>query len=126
MYALCDDMPCAVGRSLGMPAPAEWRTFLTVEDRVSVRAQIKAAYLASCTTFEELLTTAVAIEEELLHIGAPSRLDYFKNGFEFDSRVKLKRKQLATIVVPPPAESALSVSSCQDNDEGAPEKRSRA
>ena len=120
---------CVVDRSLGMPAPAEWRTFLTVEDRVSVRAQIRAAYLTACTTFEELLTTAVAIEEELLHIGAPSRLDYFKNGFEFDSRVKLKRKQLTTSPAPPtesPTESAPSVLGCQGNDEGAPEKRSRA
>lgn len=37
---------------------------------------------------------ACAIEEELLHISAPSRLDYFKSGFEFENRVKLKKDQL--------------------------------
>lgn len=35
----------------------------------------------------------VAIEEELLHISAPSRLDYFKSGCQFDKRVAEKRKQ---------------------------------
>jgi hypothetical protein len=30
----------------------------------------------------------------LLHISAPSRLDYFKSGFEFENRVKLKKDQL--------------------------------
>ena len=37
----------------------------------------------------------IAIDEELLHISAPSRLDYFKSGCQFDKRVKEKRKQIA-------------------------------
>lgn len=41
-----------------------------------------------------VLPQACAIEEELLHISAPSRLDYFKSGFEFENRVKLKKDQL--------------------------------
>ena len=36
----------------------------------------------------------IAIDEELLHISAPSRLDYFKSGCQFDKRVKEKRKQI--------------------------------
>lgn len=40
------------------------------------------------------MSQACAIEEELLHISAPSRLDYFKSGFEFENRVKLKKDQL--------------------------------
>ena len=47
------------------------------------------------STKEELLETVVAIEEELLHISAPSRLDYFKSGHQFADRVNLKRKQLS-------------------------------
>ena len=55
---------------------------------------MREAYTKGCTTFEELLDTVVAIDEELLHISAPSRLDYFKSGFEFQNRVLLKRAQL--------------------------------
>ena len=40
-------------------------------------------------------TQVTAIEEELLHMAAPSRLDYFKAGVQFDRRVADKRKQLA-------------------------------
>lgn len=83
-------------RSVNTAAPSapDWRTFLTIEDRQSVRAKIRAAFVANCKSFDDLLDTAVAIEEELLHISAPSRLDYLKNSFEYDSRVKLKRKQM--------------------------------
>jgi hypothetical protein len=73
----------------------EWRTFLTIEDRQSVREKIRAAYMAHCKSFEELLDACVAIDEELLHISAPSRLDYFKSSFDFDARVQLKRRQLS-------------------------------
>lgn len=72
----------------------EWRTFMTIEDRQSVRAQIRAAYTANCASYEELLDAAVAVEEELLHMSAPSRLDYFKHAIGYDTRLKLKRKQL--------------------------------
>ncbi|KAF0690902.1 Aste57867_17765 [Aphanomyces stellatus] len=76
-------------------APAQdWRMYLTIEERQAVRAKIHDAYTSTCKTYEELLQAASAIEEELLHIAAPSRLDYFKSGFEFENRVKLKREQL--------------------------------
>lgn len=67
---------------------------MTIEDRQSVRQQIRDAYTANTKSYEELLDVVVAVEEELLHIGAPSRLDYIKSSLEFDNRVKLKRKQL--------------------------------
>lgn len=59
-----------------------------------MRAKIHAAYEALCPTREELLRACVAIEEDMLHLAAPSRLDYFKSGFEFETRVALKQKQL--------------------------------
>jgi hypothetical protein len=77
-----------------MQPSVDWRTFLTIEERLAVRNKINNAYTGSCKTYEELLDTVVAIEEELLYISAPSRLDYFKSGLEFESRVGLKRKQL--------------------------------
>eukprot|EP00937_MAST-01D_sp_MAST-1D-sp2_P000318 g318.t1 len=76
------------------PQQAEWRTFMSIEERQSVRSKIRDAYARSCTTFDELLDMAVAIEEELVHASAPSRLDYFKMGLEYDNRLKNKRKQL--------------------------------
>ena len=58
----------------------DWHLFLTIEERQAIRQKIRQAYESSCTNFEELLETVVAIEEELLHISAPSRLDYLKSG----------------------------------------------
>ena len=66
-----------------------------VEERTGVRSKLRAAYADQCKTYEELLDTVTAIEEELLHMAAPSRLDYFKAGVQFDRRVADKRKQLA-------------------------------
>ncbi|KAL4140975.1 hypothetical protein PRNP1_014099 [Phytophthora ramorum] len=72
----------------------DWRMYLTIEERQAVRSKIRDAYTSRCSTYEDLLQVACAIEEELLHISAPSRLDYFKSGFEFENRVKLKKDQL--------------------------------
>lgn len=83
--------PCLTAHTL-----SRWRRFLTVEERQGVRQKIKQAYKNACKSYEELLTTVVAIEEELLHISAPSRLDYFKSGCQFDKRVAEKRKQFSS------------------------------
>lgn len=72
----------------------DWRMYLTIEERQAVRSKIRDAYSSRCMSYEDLLQVACAIEEELLHISAPSRLDYFKSGFEFENRVKLKKDQL--------------------------------
>jgi hypothetical protein len=72
----------------------DWRTYLTIEERQAVRQKIRSAYSKSCSTYKALLQTVVAIEEELLHVSAPSRLDYFKSGFDFENRVKTKRGQI--------------------------------
>ncbi|TDH68182.1 hypothetical protein CCR75_004468 [Bremia lactucae] len=72
----------------------DWRMYLTIEERQAVRSKIRDAYTSRCVNYEDLLQVACAIEEELLHISAPSRLDYFKSGFEFENRVKLKKDQL--------------------------------
>ena len=88
-------MPLQRQRNGAAKPPLEWRRFLTVEERTGVRSKIRAAYADQCKTYEELLDTVTAIEEELLHMAAPSRLDYFKAGVQFDRRVADKRKQLA-------------------------------
>ena len=88
-------MPLQRQRNGAAKPPLEWRRFLTVEERTGVRSKIRAAYADQCKSYEELLDTVTAIEEELLHMAAPSRLDYFKAGVQFDRRVADKRKQLA-------------------------------
>ncbi|KAJ0407359.1 hypothetical protein P43SY_004787 [Pythium insidiosum] len=81
-------------RSTTQTSMQDWRMYLTIEERQAVRSKIRDAYSSRCTSYEDLLQVACAIEEELLHISAPSRLDYFKSGFEFENRVKLKKDQL--------------------------------
>lgn len=66
-----------------------------MEDRLGVRAQIRSAYAGLTLSHEALLDLVSSIDEELLHMAAPTRLDYFKRGLEFGSRVRLKRGQLA-------------------------------
>jgi hypothetical protein len=53
-------------------------------------------YTKRAPTYEELLVTCSAIEEELLFAAAPSRLDYFKSGVQFEKRIKEKLVQLKT------------------------------
>jgi hypothetical protein len=69
-----------------------WRAAVKPEERQAIRAKMKAAFQSSCGTFDQLVDTAAALEEELLHVSCVSRLDYFKNGLESDKRVALKRK----------------------------------
>ena len=71
-----------------------WQTFSTIEERQSVRMKIRKAYVQRCPTYAELLAAAAAVEEELLFVNAPSRLDYFKSGFFFSEQIANKRKEI--------------------------------
>ena len=73
----------------------DWHLYLTLEERIFIREKIKKAYRNRTSTFEEMLETCSAIEEELMYVAAPSRLDYFKGGVQFEKRVVEKRKQLS-------------------------------
>ncbi|KAL0591637.1 hypothetical protein ABG067_001238 [Albugo candida] len=92
-------LPTSSGRTPGGSSSnmQNWRMYLTIEERQAVRSKIRDAYLNKCNSYDDILQVACAIEEELLHISAPSRLDYFKSGFEFETRVKLKREQFKGI-----------------------------
>jgi hypothetical protein len=65
----------------------EWTRQVTVDERLLIRDKIKAAYVKQNLTVEELLDITSAIEEELLFGSAPSRLDYYKSGVQFEKRV---------------------------------------
>ena len=65
-----------------------------MEERQSIREKIKESYRRNTHSFEDLLETCAAMEEEALYLSAPSRLDYFKSGIQYDKRIAEKRRQL--------------------------------
>lgn len=65
-----------------------------MEERQSIREKIKEAYRKNTQSFEDLLETCAAMEEEALYMTALSRLDYFKSGIQYDKRIAEKRRQL--------------------------------
>jgi len=73
----------------------DWRTQVTVEDRLNQRARIKSAYSRHTTSYTQLLSLVTCMEEELLFSAAVSRLDYFKSGLDWENRLRLKKQQLA-------------------------------
>lgn len=75
-------------------APADWRAFVTIEDRTSQRKTIKDAYKKQCPTYDELLEAVCAIDEELLFASSNSRTDYFRSGIDWTSRLQVKRRQM--------------------------------
>jgi hypothetical protein len=50
---------------------------------LALSQRMKAAFQSSCGTLDQLVDTAAALEEELLHASCVSRLDDFKNGLEY-------------------------------------------
>ena len=74
----------------------DWARQLTVEERKFIRDKVKSAYKKKAPTYDDLLDVCSAIEEELLFSVAPSRLDYFKSGVQFEKRVAEKLTQIRT------------------------------
>jgi len=72
----------------------DWSRQISVEERQYVRGKIKASYAKRSPTYEELLETCAAIEEEFVFMVAPSRLDYFKSGVQYEKRISEKIAQL--------------------------------
>jgi len=78
----------------GMATAMDWRASVSVEERINLRAKLRAAYSRHCPSYESLLDTVCAIEEELLFACATARIDYMKSGIDWDSRIQIKRQQL--------------------------------
>ena len=68
-------------------ADVDWSRQMTIEERQFITKKIKSAYLRKTPTYEELLDTCCAIEEEFVFMVAPSRLDYFKSGVQYEKRI---------------------------------------
>lgn len=67
-----------IARNSSIALVPDWRSIVTVEERLQQRARVKEAYTKQTHSYEELLTVVAAMEEELLFANAPSRLDYLK------------------------------------------------
>lgn len=78
----------------------DWARQVTVEERKFIRDKVKAAYKRKALSYDDLLDACSAIEEELLFGIAPSRLDYFKSGVQFEKRVAEKLTQIRSGVNP--------------------------
>jgi hypothetical protein len=66
---------------------ADWSRHMTVEERQFITKKIRTAYQRKAPTYEELLDACCAIEEEFVFMVAPSRLDYFKSGVQYEKRI---------------------------------------
>lgn len=81
---------------------ANWRSALAIEERDSVRTKIQKAYDKVLRfdperpeqSYNDLLRTCVAMEEQWLHMWAPGKLDYLKSGYEYEQRLRRKRDHL--------------------------------
>ena len=74
----------------------DFRTHTTVEERLAVRAHIRAAFSDATLTrsYEELLDVASALQEEMLFVTAQSKLEFYSQGYQFPSVVEKKCKSV--------------------------------
>ena len=54
---------------------------------------MRSAYQSNVNNLEELLDLCSTIQEEILFTEANSRLDYFKNGIQFDKSINIKKRK---------------------------------
>ena len=67
--------------------PSDWSSQMTSEERQFITKKIRTAYQRKAPTYDELLDACCAIEEEFVFMVAPSRLDYFKSGVQYEKRI---------------------------------------
>jgi hypothetical protein len=104
----------------GMFNSSEWRTGVAIEERINIRRKLREAYAKHCPTFEQLLDTVVAVDEELLFSCSTNRIDYLKAGIDWDTRIQLKRQQLKSAN----GAAAPAAASSSPNGSGLSKKRS--
>ena len=104
----------------------EWRTSVTVEDRLQQRAKIRDAYQRQCGgSLAVLLEMVQAVEEELLFSCSGSRLDYFKAAIDYDARLRIKKQQLAINTTTGAAGGAGAAAGSGSSGENGTVKRER-
>jgi hypothetical protein len=80
----------------------EWRAGVSVEERIGIRRKVREAYFRRCPTYESLLDTVTAVDEELLFACSAARIDYLKAAIDWDARIQVKRQQLTRPVAAMP------------------------
>ena len=87
--------PTLMRTASGRPVDPNWRQSITIQDREVVRTRIETSYRNQCLSYDDLLNTLMIIDEELLFLSTPSRLDYFKQSLQFEKRIVDKKAILA-------------------------------
>ena len=102
-----------------IPGPnSDWRSNVTIEERLSQRTAIHEAYTRHCPSYAALLETVVAVEEELVFAAAAGRLDYLRSGIDWEGRLRMKKSQLGL-------EKSSGDKEEDGGEDGVGEKRSR-
>ena len=102
----------------GTVQSGDWRALVSVEERITIRRRLREAYLRHCTSYNDLLDTATAVDEELLFACSSNRIDFFKSSIDWDTRIQIKCQQLknphaatgagaAAASSPPPASNGM-------------------
>ena len=94
-------LPAGGGAGSGSGAGAgaaggDWRALVSVEERIVIRRKLRDSYLKHCPTYQELIDTATAVDEELLFACSTNRIDFFKSSIDWDTRIQIKCQQLKT------------------------------
>lgn len=64
-----------------------WSNQISKEERQFITDKIRTAYQRKTPSYDELLDICCAIEEEHVFLIAPSKLDYFKSGVQYEKRI---------------------------------------
>jgi hypothetical protein len=79
-----DVQPVSCEKEVGA---SSWSNQLTKEERHFITEKIRTAYQRKTPSYDELLDICCAIEEEHVFSVAPSKLDYFKSGVQYEKRI---------------------------------------
>ena len=87
--------PLVSTTSISAMGGPDWRTAVSIEDRLAQRTKIHDAYAKVCgESYEQLLNVVVAVEEELVFASAVGRMEYFRSGIDWEGRLRTKKGQL--------------------------------
>lgn len=111
------------GAANGNNFSGDWRALVSVEERINIRRKLRESYLKHCPSYQELIDTATAVDEELLFACSTNRIDFFKSSIDWDSRIQIKCQQLKTGPAGATAAAAAAASNGNANGMGA-KKRS--
>lgn len=107
----------------GAVQSGDWRALVSVEERITIRRRLREAYLRHCTSYNDLLDTATAVDEELLFACSTNRIDFFKSSIDWDTRIQIKCQQLKNPLTATGAASAAGAAAAPPSANGMGAKK---